>query len=244
VTTIYYGLVVAVYVTVSVYVPAGSVVSALTAYHTVVVSAVAVAAVLLSVIGEPVAGTPAHFDVLDALFVSVLYDASKPFVPIPVVPVLTATPQVLFVSAIGDAFVPELAAKLLPPFASVVVASLSARVRLYPVELLVLTLIESLPLLSTPAPVGVSAMDTVVLVEILMTAETAALIVVLADCATAPTIAGDNIVRATEKTATAAPIRCCVPFIISSLSLFSGMYLLQWSQNTSVMSSKSGEITN
>jgi hypothetical protein len=56
--------VVAVYVTVSVYVPFGFEVSAFTLYHTVVVSLVATAAVVLSVFGEELDGTPAHFVLL------------------------------------------------------------------------------------------------------------------------------------------------------------------------------------
>jgi hypothetical protein len=47
-------------------------------YQTVVVSAEAVTAVVLSVTGVLVGGTPAHFDVEVVLLVSALYDASKP----------------------------------------------------------------------------------------------------------------------------------------------------------------------
>ncbi len=171
--------------------PFGWAVVAFAAYQTVVVSFVAVAAVVLSIIGAPLAGIPAQTDVLDALFVSALYEASKPFVPIPVVPVATAKPHVLFASAIGAVLVPVLAGKLLPPLASVVVASLSATVRVYPAELFVLTLTVSLLLLTTPPDVGVIEMATLEPVLMLMVDPTDTLIVVFSVSDAAETSAGD-----------------------------------------------------
>lgn len=176
------------------------------AYHTVVVSPLAVDDVVLSIIGEPVAGIPAHFDVLDALLVSVEYEASKPFVPIPVVPVATAKPQVPAVSVTGVALVPLLAVKVSPPLTNVVVASASATVKLYPAFLFVLTVTVSLELLTTPPPVGVIENDTVVPVLILIVSATVALTVVLAVLLTAPAIAGARTIPNVEAVITHALI--------------------------------------
>ena len=44
--------------------------AALAAYQTVVVSALAAAAVVLSITGDPLAEIPAHLEVLEVLFVS------------------------------------------------------------------------------------------------------------------------------------------------------------------------------
>ena len=68
--------------------------SAFTAYHTVVVSFVATAAVCLTWYGEADEGTPAHFVALEVTFDSAEYDASK-------TPPATANPQVLFARAAG-----------------------------------------------------------------------------------------------------------------------------------------------
>ena len=134
------------YVTWPVYVPLGNAVVALAANQTVVASPTAVDAVVFNITGEPLAVMPAHFEVLEPLFVSVPYDASKPFVPIPVVPEFTAKPHVLLAKTIGVVFVPLLAAKLLPPLASVSVESLSLIAKLYPVALFVSTVTVSLAL--------------------------------------------------------------------------------------------------
>ena len=81
---------VAVYVTVSEYVPFGFEVSTLTPYQTVVTSFVAVELVTRKFCGEPLAGIPAHFEVLEPLLVSAEYDASKSLVGAPDVPVAIA----------------------------------------------------------------------------------------------------------------------------------------------------------
>ena len=74
---------------------------ALTPYHTVVISFVAVVEVVLSCTGEPLAGIPAHLELLVVLFASAEYEASNP-------PILaTAYPHLLVPSADGLAWVPE-----------------------------------------------------------------------------------------------------------------------------------------
>ena len=212
-------MVVAVYTIWSVYVPLGNEVVALAANHTVVVSATAVVDVVLSIIGAPFAGIPAHNEVLDALLDSAPYDASKPFVPIPVVPVLTANPHVLFSRAIGVVLVPVLAAKLLPPLASVLVASPSSISKLYPVALFVSTVTVSLSFDSTPPDVGVNNISTAGPVPMLMTGSTIALIVWFVSSNAAEAIAGDKTTPTIAAIAVHALIRCFM-FVLMVFSRF------------------------
>ena len=144
----------------------------MTAYHTLVTSFVAVAAVVLIVFGDPFAGTPAHVDALDVLFVSAVY-AVAPNPPT----FTTLYPQVFAPSAVGAACVPVFAGIVLPPLTRLVLASVSAIVRLYPALLFVLTVIVSLELVTAPPAVGVTFNPTVVLVLTLIVAATVAVIV-------------------------------------------------------------------
>ena len=74
-----YGFVVAEYVTVSLYAPFGCEEVARSPYQTCVASFDAATAVVFTVTGEALDGTPAHVELLEALLVSALYAvAPKP----------------------------------------------------------------------------------------------------------------------------------------------------------------------
>ena len=81
---------VAVYVTVSEYVPFGFEVSTLTPYQTEVTLIVAFELGTRKFCGVPLAGIPAHFEELEPLLVSAEYEASKSLGGAPDVPVATA----------------------------------------------------------------------------------------------------------------------------------------------------------
>jgi hypothetical protein len=190
-----------VYVTVPVYAPAGCELVALTAYHTVVTSELAVVEVFLIVDADPVAGTPAHVDELEPLFVSAEYAV------VPKPPTFTILyPHLLLASAVGDACVPVCAAIELPPLVRLVVASLSASVNVYPVVLFVLTDTLSLALLTTPPEVGVRPIATEPLLDILIVAATVALTVVLEVDVAADTRAGAAITNDSEKRPATVPV--------------------------------------
>jgi hypothetical protein len=148
---------------------------------------VAVVAVVLTVFGALFAGIPAHVEELLLLFVSAEY-AVAPKPPTPT----TRYPHRPFASAVGVVCEPVCAAKVLLPLASVVVASLSANVRVYPVVLFVLTVTVSLALLTAPVLVGVSDILTEPGVLTLITEAIVTVIVVLSELDAADTIATDE----------------------------------------------------
>lgn len=111
---------------------------------------------------------------------------------------------------------------LLPPLVKLDVASTLANVRLYPLELFVLTVTVSLALDTTPLAVGVKVKLTGDTDEMLITSLTVALIVVSADCVAAETVIGE-VATAVATTAQAAAFAFCLTvnaMVVMSLSIF------------------------
>ena len=107
------------------YVPLGLLVSAIAPYHTVVASPL-VAAALVVLMSVAVVGIAAHLVLVSE---ATLVCALVATLPNPVVAVASSMrkPHVLLVMAAGAAIVPALAAIVLTPFTSVVVAPLILR---------------------------------------------------------------------------------------------------------------------
>jgi hypothetical protein len=109
--------------------------------------------------GEPEAGMAANLMApMAALVAPEVGPAPKPPAE------STRYPQVLTVSAIGDASVPPIAGMVLPPLVSADAAVVSPTFRVYPAASFVLTVTVSLAMVWTPPAVGVEFKVTVPLV--------------------------------------------------------------------------------